>query len=229
VLGAAVPRWDHRTYDTVGNRLTEKIGVQPQTTYTYDNVDQLTQTVQGTSAPVVFAYNANGDQTKAGNVISTFNAARQTVGVTTPTGAVTYAYDGDGNRVSSLVTAAGGSSLKTTYDWDTASGGLANVVAEHDDTGVVQRRYSYGNELLSIATPQAKSFALTDPLGTVTHLVSPTGVVQAEYTTSPWGVANSANNVLELLRRSFNREHFEGKRIAEVDSGERFGDRSYPN
>jgi RHS repeat-associated protein len=181
------------TYDTVGNRLTEKIGVQPQTSYTYDNVDQLTQTVQGTAAPVVFTYNANGDQTKAGNVISTFNTARQTVGVTTPTGAVTYAYDGDGNRVSSLVTEAGGSLLKTTYDWDTSSGGLANVVAEHDDTGVVQRRYSYGNELLSIATPQAKSFALTDPLGTVTHLVSPTGVVQAEYTTSPWGVANKTN------------------------------------
>jgi YD repeat-containing protein len=138
------------TYDQVGNRLTEKIGAAPVTNYTYDPLtDQLQSTTQG-GVITNFGYNANGDQVNTGGVTSTFNTARQTVSVNGTNGNVTYAYDGDGNRVKSTVSAAGGSSQVTMFDWDTTSSGLANVVAEHNNAGNVQRRYTYGNDLVSM-------------------------------------------------------------------------------
>jgi RHS repeat-associated protein len=177
------------TYDTVGNRLTEKIGPNPVSTYAYDGVDQLASVTTGTNVQT-FGYNANGDQTKAGDMISTFNAAHQTKTVQTPQGAVAYSYDGSGNRIRSSATAAGGVTSVTNFNWDTITSAIPNVSTETDASGGVKRRYTFGADLISMQTPTAKSWALADPLGTITHLTSATGAVQAEYTTSPWGVAN---------------------------------------
>ena len=103
------------TYNAVGSRLTEQIGTNPVTTYTYDTADQLIEIVGPGAA--AFTYNANGDQLTAGGDSFTYNTARQTVSATV--GGVTsqYRYDGNGNR--HIITTGG---TVTSEVWDTIGG-----------------------------------------------------------------------------------------------------------
>ncbi len=167
-------------YDALGRRTSEKVGSGLISTYAYDTADQLSSVTQGTVVKT-FAYNGNGDQTLAAGVVSTFNAAHQTASVTTPSGTVSYGYDGSGNRTSSTV---GG--VTTRFDWDSVSGGLPVVTAESSG-GVVKRKYAYGYDVARVTNGSTASTPLADPVGTVTHLVSKTGVVQAQYLTGPYG------------------------------------------
>jgi RHS repeat-associated protein len=144
-------------------------------------VYQLVSTTQGTVVNT-FGYNANGDQTVAPGMVSTFNVAPQTVSVAGSGGMVTYRCDGNGNRTSSSV-----AGVTTRFDWDTVSGGLGNVTAE-SVAGTVTRKYAYGHDMVRTTNGTTNSFLFTDPVGTITHLVSSSGVVQAQYLTGAYGV-----------------------------------------
>jgi RHS repeat-associated protein len=206
------------TYDVVGKRLTEKVGASPAKTFTYDPAtDQLTQTVDGTQI-TNFAYDANGNQLQNGFTMSAFNAANQTVSVTEGAIASSYTYDGDGLRVSDTLNQFG--TLTTTrFDWDTVSSGLANVVAQKriDPAGVNNSRFTYGLGLVSSeASDHVRSFALSDPLGTVTQVSSSTGAVRWTGSTGPFGDLHSYNETLgdfygsELLRYRFTGQYDAG-------------------
>jgi YD repeat-containing protein len=82
-------------YDALGRRVSERVGAGLVSSYQYDGADQLVSTTQGTVVNT-FGYNANGDQTVAPGMVSSFNAARQTVSVAASGGMVTYGYDGTG-------------------------------------------------------------------------------------------------------------------------------------
>jgi RHS repeat-associated protein len=176
-------------YDALGRRTSEKIGSALATTYAYDAADQIVSTTQGTVVKS-FAYNANGDQTVAPGMVSTFNSAHQTVSVAAPGGTVTYGYDGNGNRTSSTV---GG--VTTRFDWDNIGSGLPNVTAE-SVAGTVIRKYAYGHDMARTTNGTTNSFVLADPVGTITHLVSGAGVVQAQYLTGAYG-GNKATTVTD--------------------------------
>jgi RHS repeat-associated protein len=207
------------TYDVVGKRLTEKVGAAPAKAFTYDpQTDQLTQTVDGTQV-TNFVYDANGNQTQSGGTVSTFNAANQTVSITEAAIGSTYTYDGDGLRVSDTLNQFG--TLQTTrFDWDTVSSGLANVVADHRTgaNGVNDSRFTYGLGLVSSEeSNHVRSFALTDPLGTITQTSSNTGVVRWYGSTGPFGdlhdsVAASGFDPygVELLKYRFTGQYEAG-------------------
>jgi RHS repeat-associated protein len=176
-------------YDVLGRRASERVGAGLVTSYQYDAADQLVSTTQGTVVNT-FGYNANGDQTIAPGTVSSFNAARQTVSVAGSGGMVTYGCDGNGNRTSSMV-----AGVTTRFDWDTVSGGLANVTAE-SVAGTVIRKYAYGHDMVRTTNGTSNSFLFADPVGTVTHLVSSSGAVQAQYLTGAYGV-NKTTSVID--------------------------------
>jgi RHS repeat-associated protein len=178
-------------YDVLGRRVSERVGAGLVSSYQYDGADQLVSTTQGTVVNT-FGYNANGDQTVAPGMVSSFNAARQTVSVAGSGGMVTYGHDGNGNRTSSTV---GG--VTTRFDWDTVSGGLANVTAE-SVAGTVTRKYAYGRDVVRTSNGTTDSFVFADPVGTVTHLVSSSGAVQAQYLTGAYGV-NKTTSVIDSV------------------------------
>ena len=165
------------SYDKNGNRLTEKVGAQAQSVYTYDATDQLSA-IAGPGAKS-FSYNANGDQITAGADTATFNTARQTTGATVGGVATTFGYDGNGNR--HTITTGG---IATTELWDTV-GGLPNLAIERNSAGVVQRRYTYGRgtETLGYTDPTAttQGWYMTDALGSVANITNSSGVSVATY------------------------------------------------
>lgn len=165
------------TYDQIGRRLTEKKGSAPIVSNTYDAADQLVSATNGTTS-TAYGYNANGDQTVAGNVTSTFNTAHQTKTVTTPQGSVTYGYDGDGNRVT------GGSSR---YVWDRLSPtGVPDTIAELNGTTVLNR-YRFGPLGPAVMTLNGNTaWPVVDHVGTIRQLIQ-YGATVAQYTTDAWG------------------------------------------
>ena len=165
------------TYDQIGRRLTEKKGSAPVVTNTYDAADQLVSATNGTTS-TTYGYNANGDQTVAGNVTSTFNTAHQTKTVTTTSGSVTYGYDGDGNRVT------GGSSR---YVWDRLSPtGVPDAIAELNGTTVVNR-YRFGPLGPAVMTLNGNTaWPVVDHVGTIRQLIQ-YGATVAQYTSDAWG------------------------------------------
>lgn len=83
------------SYDAVGNRLTETRPVNQQTSSTYNALDQLTQ--RGSTA---YAYDENGNETQAGTRSFAWNTPSQFVSSSQSGTTITYAYDGEGKRLS---------------------------------------------------------------------------------------------------------------------------------
>jgi RHS repeat-associated protein len=177
------------TFNTVGSRLTEKIGSAAVSTYTYDVADQLTA-ITGPGA-ATFTYNPNGDQLTAGADTFTYNTARQTTSATVAGVSTAFTYDGSGNRAT--VTAAG---AVTTEVWDTM-GGLPTLVAQRNAAGVVQRRYTYmGSSPIKYEEGATVGYYQTDGLGSVSTITTATGTVGATYRYNPYGTSRPATSVL---------------------------------
>jgi RHS repeat-associated protein len=178
------------TYDTVGNRATEKIGAAAATTYTYDNADQLINAVVGTATTATYGYDADGNQTTAGPRVSTFNAAAQTVSIQDGASPVTtYSYDGAGKRL----TAVNGA-VTSRFSWDSNSS-LPILAIESDTAGTQVRKYTYGIEPISVTTPTATSYYVTDEIGSTTHVTSSAGATQWAYTYTPFGTTKTGVKV----------------------------------
>lgn len=121
---AAAKRIEY-TYDPIGNRLTQnRVGVTTpgSTTYTYNDADQLTQTVAGTTT-TTYGYDADGNQTSSGakgyvydlaNRLTRFCPATTTC-TNTVTGRTDYTYDGQGRRLTKATSGV----VDTRFSWDT--------------------------------------------------------------------------------------------------------------
>jgi RHS repeat-associated protein len=154
------------TYDAVGNRLTEKVGV---TTSTY-NYETTSNRLSGITAPGVaraFTYDTAGNRTQGtteDNKVQnyTYNKANRLATAKVGTTLVgTYTYNALGQRVSKVA-----GSVKEFYHYDEAG----QLIAVTDASGKYLREYIYnGNQLVSFVTvayPSIPAISLTSSKAT---------------------------------------------------------------
>ncbi len=169
------------TYDPAGNRLTET-NYLGTTTYAYDAADRLVSMTAPGGAVTAYGYDNNGNQLSAGSNTFAYDLADRLVGASVGGTTETYTWSGDGVRLSA---ATGPQASKTTgFLWD-RSFALPELAIERDGNGKLVRRYTYGLDLLSQATPNKSPYwSHHDGLGSVTDITSTAGssLWWAEYT-----------------------------------------------
>ena len=193
--GPACPTAGERiafAYDGVGNRTSETRTPGGATTYAYDAADQLTSVTPSLGSPKTYAFDQNGNQTQAGSRTFTHDLANRMTSTTEGGTTTTYAYDGVGKRLSSST-----GSQETRYTWD-PNAALPLLVRESDALGGLIRRYVYGADLISQATPAASRFYHHDGLGSAVALTSATGAVEARYAYEPYGSERTAASLPPL-------------------------------
>ena len=150
------------TYDPVGNRLSEA-PPDGTTTSAYNAADQLTSVTDPAGTATTYTFDAAGRQTAAGASTFGYDAADRTTSATIGGTTHTYAYAGDGRRLSAV---DGG--VTTNFVWDEL-GGLPQLALERDGSGATLRRYTYGMGLtpVSLTAGSATSYLSGDALGSV--------------------------------------------------------------
>jgi RHS repeat-associated protein len=178
------------TYDPVGSRLTET-NYQGTKTYAYDAADRLTGTTgPGTSAPTTYTYDANGNQTGAGDTTYAYDLADRLVSASVGNTTEAYGWSGDGIRISA---ATGPQAAKTVRFAVDRTLGQPSVAIERDGAGKTLRRYTYGLDLLSQATPtKGPYFYHHDGLGSVTDITSSSGTALAWTEYTPFGAPRAS-------------------------------------
>ncbi|MBA3688501.1 MAG: RHS repeat-associated core domain-containing protein [Chloroflexi bacterium] len=178
------------TYDPVGNRLTEGSNAG-STTYLYDVADRLTSVTPPGQSAISYAFDANGNQTSAGATTYTYDLAdllkTATVGAVTET----YAYAGDGTRLSGST--GGGASQTTKFLWDRTFG-LPQLAIERDGSDALLRSYSYGLDLLRQTAGSTAYYYHADALGSVTDITSSSGSSLTWGEHYPFGLVRQAGS-----------------------------------
>jgi RHS repeat-associated protein len=161
--------------------------------YTYDDRDRLLTETLGANPATAYTWDADGNLiTKSGEAAYTWDREDRMVRVTKTDGTVVeHVYDFDGNRVQTTTTPAGGSAATTNYLVDT-SGSLSQVVAETNGTGGLVAHYVRGDDLLAVMRPNGSGgwtsrFYHSDHIGSVRRLTDETGVVTDWYVYSAFG------------------------------------------
>jgi RHS repeat-associated protein len=159
------------TYDPVGNRLSE-VSDLGSTTYAYDNSDRLTAATAPGPVVTNYLFDNNGNQTAAGTTTFTYDLADRlktaTVGATTET----YAYAGDGVRLSASTGAL--ASQTTKFLWD-RNFGLPQVAIERNGSDALLRYYRFGLDLLRQTAGATTYYYHHDGLGSVADVTSSAG------------------------------------------------------
>jgi RHS repeat-associated protein len=158
-------------YDAVGNRLSRSssVGVIGSRTYSYDANDRLSGET----------YDANGNALGSDGNTYTYDFEDR---IRTANGAITFVYDGDGNRVAQT---AGGVTVRYLIDDRNPTG--HPQVLEEVAAGVVQRAYTYGLKLISQRQGGAASFYGYDGHGSVRFLTNASGVITDRYDYDAYG------------------------------------------
>ncbi|MBI1790799.1 MAG: hypothetical protein HYR60_24995, partial [Acidobacteria bacterium] len=159
------------TYDAVGNRLTRTstVGPVPPAAYTYDANDRLT----------IDTYDLNGNTAGSGGNNYTYDFENHLK--TQNGGAVTFLYNGDGNRVSKT---SGGT---TTYLVDDRNLTGYSQVLEEIAGGAIQRVYTYGLNRISQSQAGGASFYVYDGHGSVRLLTDAAGAATDRYDYDAFG------------------------------------------
>jgi RHS repeat-associated protein len=180
------------TYDAVGNRLSQTVSGSSgtgTTTYAYDKADELTRATTKGGPTVDYAYDGEGNQTKAGADMFAYNLDHTLAAATVGGVRTSYTYDAQGLQLSAVTNAAGGPRSRS---WDTdVNGGRPLVAVETNatPTGSISRGYLSGpggNPLALLAGGAADTY-LPDWLGGVADVVSPQGKPVAAYDFDPYG------------------------------------------
>jgi RHS repeat-associated protein len=186
------PNYIRWTYDGVGNRLAEYRSATP-TMYKYDAADRLLSTTKGTTIKT-YAYDAAGNQTKAGTRSFTYDATHHITSTTAPTATgtstISFLYDGDGNRLRRTA----GTSV-TNYLWDT-NGELPQLALERNAKNALLRRYTYGNELFAQSTLSTTYYLTGDQLSSITGVTSATGAGLLRYSYEPFGKTRTTTKLV---------------------------------
>jgi RHS repeat-associated protein len=176
------------SYDPVGNRsslaATTRTGRTTTTEYQYDAADQLT----GIGRQHL-SYDGDGRLIADGARAFRYNANGQMTGITDPSGASLYTYDGDGNRLS----AQHGRST-STFVWDIDSG-LPALALERSDRGPSRRYIAGVTGALSTTTGRSTSYYHHDGLGSITTLTSDRGQLLETYAYGAFGTRRIAHQV----------------------------------
>jgi RHS repeat-associated protein len=169
-------KYFHYTYDAVGNRLTQDANLAGQpasTNYSYDSANRLTS-VGGVS----YTWDANGNLLNDGANAYAYDSANRLTAVSGKQEAVSYAYDGLGNRLQQVV-----NGNKTTYVND-LNAGLTQILSDGTNT------YLYGNDRIAqlpADAPQKADYFLGDALGSVRQMADGSGEVDYAASYDPYG------------------------------------------
>ena len=160
------------TYDEVGNRLKAGAGGQ-ETAYDYDNANRLTQV-----GNTVYNWDNNGNLLDDGVRTYEYDGANRLVAVVSGTVTTTFAYNGDGHRMSEAI-----NGVTTTYV--IAVLGLPQAIVE--TTGSETIRYVFGQDLLAEQHGAAWAYHLDDGLGSVRQLADEEGQIVLAQGYAPFG------------------------------------------
>jgi RHS repeat-associated protein len=156
----------HYEYDAAGNRLQQVSAflADPVTTaYTYDDANRLT-----TAGGQTYSFDANGNLLSDGTYTYTYDTANRLVGVATTATAVTYRYNGDGNRLQQS-----SNGVDTNYTLELNSG-LSQVLADGTNT------YLYGMNRIGMSNTTGNYLYEYDALGSVRQMENIAGLTLAE-------------------------------------------------
>ncbi len=208
------------TYDTAGNRASQTDRNAATTTYSYDNLNRLTEFDPPAAPAIDYAYDAAGNRTEAGSIAYSFNALNQ---LTSDTAGNDYEYDGAGR----LVEEAGGAAT-TTYAYDALdqllgvddgsdpvaytydglgrrseraqSGGTKvshygdltdRPILDTDSSGIYQSFVGGPSGLVEQEAGSAVAFPLSDAHGNLTTIADGSGAVASRQDYGPWGEQRS--------------------------------------
>jgi RHS repeat-associated protein len=163
--------------DAFANRVSRASGVSavPSASYTYDGNDQLTTD----------SHDANGNTTSSAGHTYAYDFEDRLVSKDGT--AVTYQYNGDGDRVAKTV---GGVTTQFLVDGLNPTGYLQ--VLEEVVGGAVQTRYTYGTSIISqtrnVSTTPVTSYYGSDAHGNITFLTDADGSVTDSYDYDAWGI-----------------------------------------
>jgi RHS repeat-associated protein len=184
------------TYDLVGNRLARSrtgTGAFKQT-YTYDAANELTSTSGGPQGNITYAHDADGNQTRAGNVKTTYDLDNKVATVDNGKQKTTYTQDAAGNRLfADTAPSSGGARTRTSYQWD-VNNALPLLVSEQSGT-TPARSYTFnpnGNPL-TLTVNGATDLYQQDPFANTAELTDLAGtILQQESVTDPFGEFNQS-------------------------------------
>jgi RHS repeat-associated protein len=151
------------TYDTISRRITQTDGEGQVTTYTYDDLDRVTEIEYDDASTVDFVYDDDGNllsRTDASGTMSwTYDPLNRVLTQTLP-GSVTttYTYDAAGNRTS--LTDAGGT---VSYDYNDV-----NLVSKITEPGGNETDFTYDDNNQRLTTTYPNGVVQTahyDPAG----------------------------------------------------------------
>jgi YD repeat-containing protein len=159
----------HYAYDAAGNRLNElsNTGVM---TCTYDLANRLID-VNGAA----YSWDDNGNLLTTGVYTYTYNTANRLVGVDGSGITASYAYNGQGDRISQTM---GISTTEYTLDLEA---GRTQVLLDGENT------YLYGNARVAQETGTGIAYYLTDGLGSVRQLADTAGDITLSKNYQPYG------------------------------------------
>ncbi len=205
ITNAAVNGTISYTYDRVGNRLTRgsNIVAVPTQTFTgnYDVNDKLNA--------AGYSYDTGGRTTASNGWTYAYDAENRLISASQGTTQLTYAYDGDGNRVQKILAVNGQTPVTTRYLVDTNNlTGYAQVLEELDGNNVVKKRYTYGLDLISqtdVATSVSHYYGY-DGTGSVRFLTDSTGAISDSYDYEAFG------QILSSTGSTNNEFKFHGER-----------------
>ena len=187
-------KWISYAYDPVGSRSQQvRTGVATAgtTNYTYDNADQLTQTVAGTTT-TNFTYDTDGNQTAQGTRTFAYDLAGRMKSTTPGSTTTNYTYDGNDLRL----TRATGTTVNTRYSWDVLNP-LPELALERNASNALIRRYVQGPAgPISMATSATAVYYFhRDAVGSVTDVTTNAGAAQWKYEYEPFGAALTTTKV----------------------------------
>lgn len=172
------------TYDPVGNRLSHT-DFEGTTTYAYDAADRLISVTAPDASVTPYGFDANGNQVSAGADSFAYDLADRLSSATVAGTTETYAYAGDGVRLSA---ATGSQANRTTRFVVDRNLPQPSVALERNGNDQLRRRYTYGLDLLSLTTSNKGPFWYHhDGLGSVTDLTAGDGGSLAWYEYQPFG------------------------------------------
>jgi RHS repeat-associated protein len=161
----------------VGGSFARTLLPDPVTAATYDPANR-----QLTFGDKTLNYDANGNLTSvtdsSGTTSFTWDVRNRLTALTGPGLTAAFAYDSAGRRAQKAV-----NGLQSEFQYD-----ISNVSAEVRAGSPV--RYLRGlsvDEVFSATDESGIRFATTDTLGSINHLVDPSGAIQATYTYGPFG------------------------------------------
>ncbi len=184
------------TFDTVGNRLTRTSTLPGVVTATYSYTAD--ERLSGDT------YNANGNTLASGGKTFTYDFENRLKSIGT---AVTYSYDGDGNRVART---AGGVTTRFLVD-ELSPTGFTQVV-EEIVSGAVQRAVTYGYGPISqrslVSGSWVPRYFGQDGHGSVRLLTDAAGAITDTYDYDAFGILLATTGTSPNLYR-FSGERFD--------------------